>query len=188
NLTILMPSFDTISIVACNEYLWDGINLDQSGTYNDTLINSSGCDSILTLILDIILDDLNTISVSECESYFWEVTSQTYTSSGFYTDTLININGCDSILALELNILSDTETIQNESSCETFTWIVNGIEYNQNGQYRDTLMSSLGCDSILILNLTIFDHETIEETVATCDNFIWDVNGESYFASGQYIE
>ena len=188
NLEIFFPSFDTISLTACNEYFWDGILLEQSGTYNDTLTNSSGCDSVLTLILEIIQDDINMISVSECESYFWEVTSQTYTTSGFYTDTLLNNNGCDSILVLELNILSDTETVQNESACEAFNWMVTGLEYDQTGEYRDTLLSSWGCDSILILNLTIYTSETIEEIVETCDEYTWEVSGETYYVSGQYSE
>ena len=48
------------------------------------------------------------------------------------------------------NVINHTENI---SSCEDYLW--NGITYTNSGTYKDTLLTSNGCDSIITLNLTI---------------------------------
>jgi len=44
-------SYDTLSVTA--SIIWNGINLNTSGDYSDTLTNSAGCDSIAYLNLTI---------------------------------------------------------------------------------------------------------------------------------------
>ncbi len=46
-------------------------------------------------------------------------------------------------------------TTQNVTEQFTYTWPVNGETYTTSGQYIDTTLSSVGCDSIVTLNLTI---------------------------------
>ena len=46
-------------------------------------------------------------------------------------------------------------TTQNVTEQFTYTWPVNGQTYTTSGQYIDTTFSSVGCDSIVTLNLTI---------------------------------
>lgn len=43
-----------------------------------------------------------TITVVACNSYFWN--NQTYNSSGIYTQTQVNVAGCDSSITLHLTI------------------------------------------------------------------------------------
>ena len=55
DLTIIHPSYDTINAHICKNdvYSFFGSNLSSSGIYNHHLINHVGCDSIITLILNV---------------------------------------------------------------------------------------------------------------------------------------
>lgn len=81
-----------------------------------------------------------------------------------------------------INFQSDPTTI-TEIACDQFTW--NGNTYSQSGQYQQMFQDSYGCDSIVIMDLTITT--TSEPTFfsdTACDQYQW--NGISYLQSGQY--
>lgn len=48
------PDYDTVSISVCDSFDFNGRMLYNSGTYFDTLISTAGCDSFVTLHLNII--------------------------------------------------------------------------------------------------------------------------------------
>ncbi len=190
DLNIQKPDSIFTSISTCDSYTWpaNGMIYNQSGIYADTLINIQGCDSILILELNI-LSQINPISsISVCESYTWPVSGKTYTQSGIYIDTLVNIFGCDSILALNLEILPLQRFTSFVRSCDSYTWTVNQRTYLQSGIYTDTLINTNGCDSILVLDLTILPHNTITNAVRSCDAYTWPVNGTRYLNSGTYVD
>lgn len=98
-------------------------------------------------------------TVSSCNSY--SLNGETYSSSGTYTQTLINAAGGDSILTLNLTINNSTTNSMNENSCGSYT--LNGQIYNSTGTYNQILINSVGCDSVITLNLFI---ETINVSVS----------------------
>ncbi len=104
---IVNPINDTILYEQhCDSYTWpiNGILYTQSGQYIDTIQNSFGCDSIITLNLTILNSSDSIFTDQACGSYFWPLNGQTYSSSGFYNDTIPNAVGCDSIVTLDLTI------------------------------------------------------------------------------------
>lgn len=81
-----------------------------------------------------------------------------------------------------INFQSDPTTI-TEIACDQFAW--NGNTYSQSGQYQQTLQDSYGCDSIVIMDLTITtSSEPTFFSDTACDQYQW--NGVSYLQSGQY--
>ena len=87
-----------------------------------------------------------------------------------------NTNG-----ALTINAAPNASSAVN--ACESYTWY--GQTYTQSGTFTHTVPSGAGCDSVLYLNLTIFNNvtgPTIQETA--CDSYTW--NGQTYFQSGTY--
>ncbi|MEX2484172.1 MAG: T9SS type A sorting domain-containing protein [Brumimicrobium sp.] len=106
DLAINQPSNGSEVVTSCDSYTWsaDGQTYNQSGSHTAVLSNVAGCDSTVTLNLTITNSSLSTETVSSCDSYTWSTNGQTYTQSGQYTATLINQNGCDSTVTLDLTI------------------------------------------------------------------------------------
>nr|WP_294859111.1 T9SS type A sorting domain-containing protein [uncultured Fluviicola sp.] len=47
------------------------------------------------------------LPVTSCNDYYWAQTGVTYTTSGQYSDTLVSVGGCDSIITLDLAVYSN---------------------------------------------------------------------------------
>ena len=65
-------------------------------------------------------------------------------------------------------------------------YLWNNVLYNQSGLYYDTLQSIFGCDSILMLNLTINQSAIYFDSVSVCNSYFW--NGNTYNQSGNYTD
>ena len=124
------------------------------------------------------------LAVSACDTYTWPANSNTYTSSGAYTETLMSLSGCDSIVTLNLTIISAENYATTVSACDSYTWVVDGNIYTSSGTYSLTFTNAAGCDSILTLNLTINNSTVGSENAVGCNSYSW--NGNIYNTSGIY--
>lgn len=188
NLTIQPNSFATLSESACDSYASPSGNYvwTSSGTYIDTVPSASGCDSILTINLTINSASLTTQSITACDSYTWAVNGSTYTTSGSYQTILTNVEGCDSIITLNLTVGYSYTDVLTITACDSYFWAANGQTYTSSGSYSISTFTGLGCDSISTLNLTIGTNSVATQTITGCDNYVWPLNGTSYSASGTY--
>ncbi len=153
-LTINNSFESTEEIAACNSYEWsNGTIYTESGTYVQELQTGAGCDSTLTLILTINESSIGEMEVTACDEFTWN--GVTYTESGEYVQILQNAAGCDSTVTLTLIINNSSSTTVQASACESYTWSVNGETYNASGIYMIVLQNTAGCDSTIILDLTI---------------------------------
>lgn len=184
-LEITNPSQSIDIQEQCQEFIWiDGITYTEnndSATF--TLLNNDGCDSIITLNLTILDTSLNTITLSACENYEWNGT--VYTESGIYDQTLTNSSGCDSINRLFLEINTPTYSIDFQNHCNSYTWI-DGITYNESNDIATYILTnSKGCDSLVSLNFNLTEVSATQyDTVTDCGSFDW--NGLTYTESGNY--
>jgi len=189
NFSIDIPT-QTNNLSVCQNqlpYVWNGQLLTTAGLYSDTLLNASanGCDSVSILNFSIDIPT-QTSSLSVCQNqlpYSWN--GQLLTTAGLYSDTLLNAgaNGCDSISILNFSINIPTQT-SSLSVCQNqlpYTW--NGQLLTIAGIYSDTLLnaSANGCDSISILNLSIYPTPTHTGTLSVCPNQL------PYFWYGQFL-
>ena len=121
----------TISEIVCDQlvspsgkYVWTS-----SGVYQDTLVNTYNCDSIITVKLT--LRNTNTlITDTTCYSYVSPSGKYTYTATGVYLDTLPNSAGCDSIITLDLlintvntGIIKEGNTFTAQQSGAVYQWL-----------------------------------------------------------------
>lgn len=123
---------------------------------------------------------------SACSSYTWPTNGNTYTSSGTYQAVLTNMDGCDSIINLNLTIHNPQTFTQNVTSCTDYTWSANGSTYSSSGSYTATLQDVYGCDSTVTLNLTISSTAASESFVTVCNSYTWTLTGDTYTTSGDY--
>ncbi|MCB9256793.1 MAG: T9SS type A sorting domain-containing protein [Chitinophagales bacterium] len=152
-----LPTFSTISITSCNSYNSPSGNYtwNSSNTYFDTISNSVGCDSIITISLTILNSSSSAISPVVCGSYTSPSGNYTWTASGNYSDTLVNALGCDSIISINLSINNNTSSTISPSACSSYTSPSGVYSWSNSGTYSDTITNSSGCDSIITINLTI---------------------------------
>lgn len=145
------------SASGCGSYTWPANNMTYSstGNYATTLMSSNGCDSIVNLNL-FISAPLNAVqNINACDSFFWIVTGQTYSIAGTYSDSNLNVYGCDSNYTINLVINLTTSSSQSIDACDIYVWAANGQTYDTTGTYTAVLSSIGGCDSTVTLNLTV---------------------------------
>lgn len=80
---------------------------DATGVISETLISANGCDSVVTGFLTILPDPSFSIDSTICFGENISVATSVYSISGIYLDTLINGEGCDSIITTNLNVLDE---------------------------------------------------------------------------------
>ncbi|MBI9069504.1 MAG: hypothetical protein JEZ09_19565, partial [Salinivirgaceae bacterium] len=127
-------------------------------------------------------------NVSSCVSYTWDANGNTYNSSGTYTATLTNANGCDSIATLYLTINPVYNTSDAQSICEGDTYVFGTQELTEANAYTETFSSISGCDSIVTLTLNVNPTfaETDEATICNGDSYIFGT--QSLSVEGYYVE
>jgi hypothetical protein len=157
-------------------YTWNGITFTESGTQTVTLQTTNGCDSVVTMVLTVNNSVTEMVEVTACDSYEWNGTS--YTESGDYTQTFTAANGCDSVVTLHL-IINESVTVEyyltiNESDLP-YTYGDTTFEPGsvETGDYTFYLTTEAGCDSIIILHLTVLtgiDDHSMSATVKVFPN------------------
>ena len=171
-------SYDTL--IVCDSYNFVNNNLTVSGDYKDTLQNTYGCDSIVFLNLSIINSTSSNTNLIVCDSIEWN--QHIYSATGIYYDTLLNSVGCDSIDILDLSVNYSTFSNEIVNSCNSYTWIDGATYTSSTDSAFFIITNSVGCDSVINLNLTINQSDSIYEIVNACDSLIW--NGNIYTTSG----
>ena len=156
NLTVGELYNDTIYSSICNgeTYSEYGFNQDSAGVYTQFFQSIYGCDSLVTLSLNVHPTYYDTIYDTICKGDIYEEGFNA-DSSGTYIQNLNTQFGCDSILVLHLQVNPTfTDTIKGN--------IYKGNVYNkfgfnekETGVYEQKLQTYLGCDSIIYLDLQV---------------------------------
>ena len=153
----------------CDSYTWniDGQTYTTSGIYTSVSTNASGCTHIDTLNLIISNSTSNSFSVSICDSYTWNIDGQTYLSSGIYTSISINAAGCTHVDTLNLIIGNSSSNSFSVSTCDSYTWNVNGQTYSTSGIYTSISTNTSGCTQIDSLILVLNNSVTSSTNVSS---------------------
>lgn len=127
-----------------------------SGTYNDTVRYTGGCDSLISVVaLTVKAVETQGQGVTICagESYT-TVWGARLAAAGVYSDTLrYSTSGCDSLIrTVRLGVIVPKVITHADSICSnqwyTLPW---GPKVNTTGVYRDTVRSVGGCDSVITI-------------------------------------
>ncbi len=181
NCTLITSEF---TATGCGRYTWNGTVYEQSGDYQQLLVNDLGCDSLVTLHLTIYPNSGVAQSVNACGSYLWY--HQNLTESGTYTFAYYDGNGCIQEDTLYLTINHPVNESLNIVSCGPYMW--NNTEYTQDGTYTYTHEDAHGCTQVDTLRLTIkpvpvvtvssnntqiVQHESTTLTASGATSYVW---------------
>jgi len=149
-----------------------------AGTYRDTVLASTGCDSILVQQLNVnptYNQNLGTVTICQGDSAL--ILGNYETVAGIYSNTYQSINGCDSIVAQTLNVSpihvvdlgNDTAfcagnnlTLNASAGASSYQWM-NGVGFPYNQQTFNVsstgtfyVVTTLGaCTTSDTINITV---------------------------------
>ncbi|MFM7588935.1 MAG: hypothetical protein ACKO55_07450, partial [Bacteroidota bacterium] len=174
NLNVL-PRQTTPSVTVCSNqpYPFNGLQLNISGVYLDTLVNMLGCDSIVQLNLTVNPTYNQNLSMTICAGGSLQFGNQNLTAAGNYTNTFVSSRGCDSLVNLSLSDSTSTTIVSsngqngfcpngsvriglaNPQPNATYTWRKDGaiipnatsdtLSVNQTGNYQLAVQVSPNC-------------------------------------------
>ncbi|AEA42337.1 T9SS type A sorting domain-containing protein [Fluviicola taffensis] len=133
-----------------------GLNAQLMDVNSGNFINTTpGVDFVFELNYRMFSEQNET----SCNSYTW-IDGNEYTANTFHQEYVVPggaVNGCDSVVFLNLIIKNSGTSIDTHNACTSFIWI-DGNTYtssNNTAQFIINNASLNGCDSIVKLNLTI---------------------------------
>lgn len=189
NLTFNSTVFDTLQETICRE---DSLVVNGT-TYNFARSNGTetfagqsktGCDSVLVIDLSFYPIDTNFVTATLCDQEVFSIAGRSFDvndPSGIITLTKAAVSGCDSIISVEIDFVSEYNTDITQTICAEDSLLVNGNRYDR---FRltgtETIVTTGGCDSIISINLSIFPIDThfISQSLCPGDSLL--VNGVLY--------
>ena len=195
NLSVL-PRQTNPSVTVCSNqpYSFNGIQLNASGVYLDTLVNILGCDSIVQLNLTVNPAYNQNLAMTICSGGSLQFGSQHLMVAGNYTNTFVSSRGCDSLVNLSLNVSNSTTIVSsngqngfcpngsvrigltNPQPNAIYTWRKDGaiipnanrdtLSVNQTGNYQLTVQVSPTC---------IIQSNTLTIVVLNCNRITGDL-------------
>ena len=199
---VVHPSYifepETASICDNEEYVWTGhehivIGQRTAGTYIiwDSLTTANGCDSVYKLTLTVNPSFYNESTATTCDNinYVWtghEHIQIGQLDAGTYTfwDSLMTTNQCDSVYKLTLTVNQTKHTDLYASICHGEVYTYNNKNYSTAGDYDHNFETTLGCDSIVTLHLTVNPKFDIDTTVSICEGALPYTFADTIFYQG----
>lgn len=124
-ISVLQPdtSVSNMSLCIGSTYSFFGQSISSAGTYQATLSNQFGCDSLVFLTVNMEADT-SYVSMTICADSTLSFNGLNINSPGVYTVHLNNQNGCDSMVVLTLSewalpVVSVADTFVCANTCVT---------------------------------------------------------------------
>jgi gliding motility-associated-like protein len=181
-------SMSSLTISSCSSYTLNSKTYDSSGVYQQTIVNTAGCDSVITLNLTI--NNKTAQQTKEiCEGNSFLAGGANQTTSGVYIDTLQTVLGCDSILTTYLtvrpkptpNLGSDKNLCAGENiqltpgSFTSYLWqdgsTGSNFTVNASGLYWVKVTGNFNCsatDSFKVANVFPLPSNFLKESDSLC--------------------
>ena len=144
-----------INICSGGSYSINGNTYTTPGAYLDTLNSINGCDSVVLTNLQYLPTLTSLMDQTICAGSTYNFNGTMLSSEGIYTDTLTAVGGCDSVVILGLYINPALSSNNSVSICEGESYSFNGTNLSQSGIYVDSMTNANGCDSLVILELSV---------------------------------
>ena len=130
--------------------------MSATGVYTEIFKSINGCDSTVILSLSVDPTFNHAIEAFICEGETYSFGDQTLTVTGEYTGFFKTINGCDSTVNLTLSVNPEYDVTEKIiiSNVESY------MGWTKEGIFQRNLISSFGCDSIVVTHLTVMQAQS----------------------------
>ena len=167
-LEVNPPISSTLSVNICagEEFEWNNQLYSMTGVYETEFVTDENCDSIAYLNLSVISTEMGFEDATICEGEFYTWNGMDYNEQGIYTAVLVSSQGCDSVAVLDLMLLTVPLVEIDTQICELDTFFYAENFYTKDGVYSLMVESVEGCDTLVILGLSVLDTSYNESTVS----------------------
>lgn len=122
--------------------------------------------------MPVIKDSTYNVAMKLCLGVEYEFGDTTIVADvdTVYSRKFQSIAGCDSIVELKIEVISVMDTTVSDTICFGDEYIFGEDRLVNTGKYTETFPSSMGCDSVVTLHLTVLDplEIAIPETASVC--------------------
>ena len=109
------------------------------------------------------------LQFSRCMGDSFVHNNHAYFTDTLLKDTLVNTQGCDSIVNTQLVFLQNSKSQIFKEICLNDTLVFGGMKVATAGLYRDTISNYLGCDSVIELTVKVNYPKQRFDTVYYCN-------------------
>ena len=190
-LSVVSSYDETIEATICggSAYTFGNNVYSQTGIYQETLTASTGCDSIVTLNLEVASSGVNLwLNRSICEGDVYSLLGTDYSTTGVYTKSQTTATGCDSTVTLNLFVLPNPPQLLKETICKGESYTFGSNVYNQSGTYTNVFANSNGCESTVTLDLTVQSENTANVDMTICEGEQYLFGNTMLSTAGTYTE
>lgn len=167
-------------------YTANNMDYTETGVYTYTLTSIQGCDSIVTLNLNVNPASQTAFTPVICEGETFEINGEVLDETGNYFYTFDAANGCDSIVTVVLTVQNAATRTEAFSICEGQPFTFEGMDLTSTGLYPFFYTQANGCDSTFIIDLTVNETYTEEAFATICQGEVYEFGSEILTTSGEY--
>jgi len=146
--------------------------ISAAGNYTEVFQAANGCDSTINLNLTVNPTFAVTDSAFICQGQTLIFGSQVLDSSGTYNEVFSSAVGCDSAVTLILVVGNKVVTNLSATICDGESFTFDGQQLTVAGEYTDSLVTSSGCDSIVVLNLSVDPTFAVTLIDSVCEDIL----------------
>lgn len=189
NCCVATSSFQNIFICEGATYtLADGVVVSNPGGYTSLIPNVLGCDSTIGYLI-LTIPDTTSVTTNLCAGSSFTFADGTTTNiPGQYQMTVPNQNACDSTINYTLVGVSPTASTINAGICPGTSYLMpDGVFVTTAGIHTATLTNALGCDSVITVNLTVYQPTSETKNISICEGKFYVLpDGVTVTATGTY--
>jgi len=138
------------------------------GSYPKMFEAVSGCDSVFTYNV-IVQGVVTTEQLRDiCAGDTLIIGAEMLTEEGQYDLIYDAVNGCDSIVTLQLNVVPLLVGFQEMSLCFGDSILIEGTWVSEAGNYEYVIESEMGCDSIAMITVVELPIDISNDTLTAC--------------------
>ena len=114
--------------------------------------------------------------------------TQTMDADPFADDFPLVANGAQDFFLASINICPPVYANMEATVCDSMVSPDGKAVWTSSGVYLDTIPSSVGCDSIITVFLTVNDHDEMDVIVESCNSYTTPSGQNTWTESGEYME
>tara|TARA_B110000285_G_scaffold37937_2_gene41123 strand:- start:937 stop:4353 length:3417 start_codon:yes stop_codon:yes gene_type:complete len=178
----------TAEICGGSSYIFGTQTLTMAGVYTEVFTSSNGCDSTVVLTLSAISEFNETATAAICQGNSYVFGTLTLTTGGSFTQLFTSTSGCDSTVVLTLAVNPEYNETASATICDGASYVFGTQTLTTAGPYTELFASVDGCDSTVVLTLTVNPAYNETATATICPGDSYTFGSQTLTVAGPYTE